>query len=413
MTNLIRTIILACCFCLTTNAQILWQFEKDSLITWHYQEGDEFNGGSVNKAIWSDWYGWARSIASNIEQQYYTNYKNHFVKDGKLILTAKPEIIHARYVDWMGDNDSIFDNKQFKGLNKRTFTYSAGMIQSRKDFLYGYFEIKFKIPKEKGFWPAFWLYGGTPNEEIDWMELKTEKYNKIHDGRHCQKKADNYVKTPLGKKVWGDWVKFEGSLNEGYNVISGIWTANSLKYYLNGECIAIAHTKMDVPKKLVANIAVSSNNGSFPPAPAKDFKDSVNFEIDYIRVWNRNNYSVKRMDKRQYTAQEPVTGPVEIAESKLLSKTKMHYGKKSEHVNDGFFASWMPQMNGKYQLTVLGKDIPSDGIVTLTDEIGKVISKTKLKYGVTTYDLSAQQSVNLKLRIQALGKESSYDFMVN
>lgn len=394
-------------------AQVMWQFDKDSLITWYYQDGDEFNGSKVNTNMWADWYGWARSISSNKEQQYYSQYKNHFFKDGKLILTAKRQDITARYVDWMSDNDTIKFDGRSDGLNKRNFTYGAGMIQSVRDYQYGFFEIKFKIPKEKGFWPAFWLYGATPNEEIDWMELKTEKPNQIHVGRHCQKKEDNYTKTLFGKKVWGDWVKFEGSLNEGYNVLAGVWTANYLKYYLNGECIAIAYSKMPHPKKLVANIAVSSDKGSFPPAPPKDFKDSVNFEIDYIRVWDRSNFAMKNLRPSSYTAKEPVTGSAEIERSSLISRSKMHYGKKELHENEGFFVSLMPQEGSKYQLSVLGKEIPTDAVVTLKDETGKIISQNNLKYGLTTYDLVQYQGMLLRLNIKALGKDANFDLTVN
>jgi len=412
MTKLKYTFLLFI-FITVCNAQIQWQFNKDSLITWYYQGGDEFSDDKLNTNYWSDWFGWGRSIASNKEQQYYTKYKNHFLKDGKLILTAKPQDINERYVDWMGDNDSIKDGKSFEGFNKRKFTYSAGMIQSHKDFQYGYFEIKFKIPKEKGFWPAFWLYGATPNEEIDWMELKTEKPDKIHVGRHCQKKADNYKKTLFGKKVWGDWVKFDGSLTEGYNVIAGEWTANYLKYYLNGECIAITYVDMKHPKKLVANIAVSSDGGAYSPGPRKDFKDTVNFEIDYIRVWDRNSSIAKRTVKSSSIIKEPVVGTEEIASSSLISRSKMHYGNKTLHENEGFFVSLMPQSGSKYQFTVLGKNIPKDGTVILKDDSGKIISGSTLKYGITNFDLLPYQGSVLKLTIKAFGKEANYDINVN
>src|SRR4051812_33179497 len=113
-----------------SSAQIMWQIDKDSLRTWYYQEGDEFNGDSLNKNYWSDWYGWGRSITSNKEQQYYSKWKNHFLKDGILTLTAKRKDCTERFVDHMGDNDSIIADKKFYGLNKRDFTYTAGMIQS-------------------------------------------------------------------------------------------------------------------------------------------------------------------------------------------------------------------------------------------------------------------------------------------
>lgn len=398
---------------ISLSGQIMWQMDKDSLITWNYQEGDEFNGDSINKNYWSDWYGWGRSITSNKEQQYYSKWKNHFLKDGILTLTAKRQNVTEKFVDHMGDNDSVISDNKFYGFNKRDFTYTAGMIQSLKDFQYGYFEIKFKIPEEKGFWPAFWLYGGRPNEEIDWMELKTEKPDKIHVGRHCQKRADNYIKVFPGKKVgWGDWVQFEGSLTQGYNVIAGEWTPNYLKYYLNGECIAITNVEMNIPKKLVANIAVSSTKGSFPPAPRKDFNDSVAFEIDYIRVWNRNNLIAKRYATKKFKI-ESVTNPKKISESKLISKSKVHYGKKEIHKNEGLFASFVPQGGFKFQLTVLGKDIPKNSNYTITDRYGKIIVSNKLDYGTTTFDLFKFQSTELTLVIEAFGQKATHQFFVN
>lgn len=397
---------------LFAESQIMWQFNKDSLITWHYEDGDEFNGNEINGQQWNDWYGWGRSISANKEQQYYSKYNNHFLKNGILSLSAKREDVNERYVDWMSDNDSIFENNTYQGPNKRKFTYTAGLLQSKRDYQYGCFEIKFKIPAEKGFWPAFWLYGGTPNEEIDWMELKTERPDQIHVGRHCQNKKDNYFRVGLKKKAWGDWVKFNGSLREGYNVVTGIWNGKSLRYYLNGECIAVTNVNMHIPKKLVLNIAVSSDKGSYSPGPRKDFKDSVSFEVDYVRVWTRSEYTGKRYAK-QPKAYEPLTGAEPVTSSKLISRSRLHYGKKELHENEGFFASLMPQAGYKYQLSVLGREIPKNASVQLKDASGKTIHESVLKYGITTFDLLTYQGADLQLIIKAYGKESSYDFTVN
>lgn len=378
----------------------MWQFNKDSLITWYYQEGDEFNTSKLNANYWSDWYGWGRSIWGNKEQQYYTPYRNHFLKDGKLILTAKREDVNARLVDWMSDTDSIKNGNKFDGLNKRNFLYTGGMIQSKKTFQYGYFEIKFKTPKEGGFWPAFWLYGGTPNEEIDWMELKTEKDNQVHVAIHCQNPADEKIKTILGKKTWGSWVKFKGSLGDGFNIVSGIWTTEGCKYYLNGECIGISVAKMPIQKHLVANIAVANDNGPFNPGPNKNFKDSVNFEIDYIRVWNRNISSAQQKNPQSTSA----SAPIEVKQTTLKSKKRIHYGKKEQHKNEGFFVSVMPQSNGKYQITVMGKNIPEDGVLSIKDNSGKAVNEVKLTFGATSFDVLPGQNITVK----AFGKEGNY-----
>ena len=49
-------------------SQVMWQFNKDTVVTWDYQWGDEFNGEKVDEEKWSFWYGWARSIFGNKEQ---------------------------------------------------------------------------------------------------------------------------------------------------------------------------------------------------------------------------------------------------------------------------------------------------------------------------------------------------------
>ena len=209
-------------FCLgvfISNSQTLWQINKDTVITYYYQDGDEFSENEISKDKWNSWYGWARSITSNKEQQYYSDYKNHEIINGCLYITCAKEATSARLTDWMGDADSIKSGKGvFQGLNKRDFKYVSGLIQSKQKFLKGYFEIKFKAPPDKGLWPAFWLYGGSPNEEIDIMELKGERHDQTHVDTHCQ--GCDMVRNPIGqKKSFGGWIKLSGDLDKDYNIV--------------------------------------------------------------------------------------------------------------------------------------------------------------------------------------------------
>jgi beta-glucanase (GH16 family) len=102
--------------------------------TWNYQTG----GG-----------GWG-----NGESQYYTSGANVDVKDGMLTITAK---------------------KESYGGNQ----YTSSRINTSKkvDFKYGRFDIRAKLPRTRGTWPAIWMmptdgaYGGWPKSgEIDIME---------------------------------------------------------------------------------------------------------------------------------------------------------------------------------------------------------------------------------------------------
>lgn len=387
----------------TYYAQNLWQINKDTVITWYYQDGDEFNDNIINTNKWSYWYGWSRSIFAQKEQQYYTDGKNHELKNGRLNLFAKREKITAKLVDHMSDNDTIKNNNKFDGFNKRTFNYSAGMIQSKRDYLYGYFEIKFKMPSEKDFWPAFWLYGGTPNEEIDWMELKTEKRNAIHVGRHSQKKEENRLWNIFRKKVWGDWIYFKGDLTSGDNIISGEWTPTYLKYYLNGECIAYTKLKLSTPKVLCANIAVPSNDGPYHPAPDTNIINSGNFEIDYIRTWTATPTKERKINLGSLTPISNSDNP--IVKSKLKSKTKFYYGKKTEHKNEGITVSIFPDTKNVYNLRVLGKEIPASASYKIYDENNKELENKLLLYGTNIIDLNKYSGVNYKLIIDCYNQK--------
>lgn len=410
MRKVLNTFFL-CLFFSGAPAQVMWQFNKDTVINWYYSEGDEFNETTLNTDYWEYWFGWARTIYSQKEQQYYTDGLNHELKDGLLVLNAKKKSTVARLVDWREDNDSIFDDKTFMGLNKRQFNYTAGMIQTRKEILYGYFEIKFTMSSAKGYWPAFWLWGGTPNEEIDFCELKTEKKNKIHVGRHSQKEEENRLPYSLfKKKLWGDWVTVNGNLTQGYNVIAGEWDKEYIKYYLNGECIAYTKLSMNVPKRLVANIAVPAKNGPFKPGPSESDTGAAEFKIDYIRVWSRQARENEKGD--QMGVVERFGSKRELNRSSLKSKTKFLYGNKAAHKNEGFTATLIPMAGSKYKLTVLGKNIPPNATYSLYDSVGNKLTGANLVYGESELDLEGYTSKKFRFVIEAFGKKVGYQLPV-
>ncbi len=397
---------------LTTNsfAQRMWQINKDTVINWYYQDGDEFNDSTLNTEKWAYQFGWARSIYGNKEQQYYTDGSNHTLKDGKLNLYAKREKVTAKLVDYLPPTDSIKINDKFYKYNLQDFNYTSGMLQSKKNFQYGFFEIKCKIPKQKGFWPAFWLYGGTPNEEIDWIESKTEKPNQIHVGRHSKIKSENKFRAGwhIKKKWWGDWLKFKGNLNQDFNIISGEWDQEYIKYYLNGECIAYTKLKMPEHKSLVANLAVPSNNGPFKPGPDTLITRSEDMVIDYIRVWT--NDETKQLTKSRNTeiSKKFHTTHSTLAKSTLKSKTKMHYGGKKIHKNDGLFVTLSPANSKTYHLLVTGKEIPINANYKIVDTNDIILESGKLIYG--TNEISVNKPNESLLIIQCYNQIVTYHF---
>ena len=377
-----RVLLFLLLLCKSFFPQHLWQVNKDTLIKWYYLDGDEFTDSIINENKWAYQYGWARSIYANKEQQYYTDGENHKLKNGILSLYAIKNKKVAKLIDYLPENDFVYN-----GLNKRTFEYLSGMLQSKIKFQYGYFEIKCNLPKEYGFWPACWLYGGTPNEEIDWFECKTEKQNKIHVGRHSKLKEENKFRSGLSirKKWWGTWIKFKGNISDGFHVISGEWNPNYIKFYLNGECIAYSKIKLNEPKHLVVNLAVPSEKGSFNPGPKKNSKTSGDFQIDYIRIWTANE-NVNNISK-EYASDNLLN----IPKTKLISKSKMHYGNKKIHQNEGIIISLFPIKDDLYELTVLGKKINENSILKIFDSSSKTTTEYKLTFGANKISVKPGQ----------------------
>jgi beta-glucanase (GH16 family) len=396
------SLIIFCFGILTSNSQTLWQINKDTVITYNYSDGDEFSEGEISKDKWSSWYGWARSIYSNKEQQYYSDYKNTEIKNGNLYITSEKETINARMIDWMGDNDTIKSGKGvFQGLNKREFKYVSGLIQSKQKFLKGYFEIKFKAPSDKGLWTAFWLYGGSPNEEIDIMELKGEREDQTHVDTHCQ--GCDMVRNPIGqKRSFGGWIKLNGKLDQGYNIMSCLWDDNEVKYYLNGKCIAVSKVKFTQPKHVAANIAIADDHGPFHPGPNKEVTIFTPYIIDYIRVWTKdasqNNIVLKNSDSN------PAPDNTEAKRS-----PKMLYGKKKEHDNEGIFVSLLKNEDGTMKLFCNGLNKKETYKVRVTNGDQVLYEKTTDARELT---IPVTVSNGVKAEVSYLNKIASKTFVL-
>jgi beta-glucanase (GH16 family) len=402
MKQLIFALALLSHFSLTS--QVLWQFNKDSVYTYDYTDGDEFNGEVPLKEKWSSWYGWARSIAWNKEQQYYSEFENHEVRDGCLYLKVIKQPVTKRLVDWMNDNDTIKDGNKFNGLNKRNFNYTSGMISSKIEYHKGYFEIKFKAPSEKGLWPAFWLYGGTPNEEIDFFELKGERPNQIHVDTHCPDRCDYSNKFPGVKRSFGGWVKLKGRLDEGFNIVSGIWDDNEIRFYMNGKFIAVSKVTFNAPKKLVINIAVAADDGPFKPGPDPKVESFSPMIIDYVRVWYETDPSDKNERKKKPAFRsQPVNIPVTNLKTKRLPR--FLYGKKKEHSNEGIFISLLRTENNA-ELFCNGLSEGESYDLKIRDSSGKIVYSKSISD--REFKVPEEYSTNTQLEVTFNNKSARY-----
>jgi beta-glucanase (GH16 family) len=282
---MIRFLLLICVsvfFQTPLYTQVFLKLTNDTLRFYSYVGGDEFNTSSVNENDWK-LHLWP---TTNMAQFFAYDPTNTTIENGLAIMALKQK--DSVYTINATEVDSNFINKQKITLldHKYPLKYTAGSIMSKQKYHYGLYELRFKVEKGKGVWPAFWFYGGNKNEEIDIFELKGERNNSIHVDTHCPYGCDRGYKNKLGFKTnWGGWMPISNYLHDGFNVMLLDWRANELTWYINGYPLAYFNGAFPNPMNLFINTQVASQFSAFKPGPDETTTLPNNFYVDYIRIW--------------------------------------------------------------------------------------------------------------------------------
>lgn len=219
--------------------------------------------GLPPNATWQTKYFWGeRTLRQNGETQFYS--------DGTV--GANP----------FSGHDGMLDIAAAPGGNVAGLPYNSGIITSYRSFAqtYGYFEMRARLPRGSGMWPAFWLLPRDGQAgEIDIMEAfgapnaKGEGgANRIHWANHFDLPSD-----------MGDWVTVPADIYSGCHSYGADWEPDTITWYFDGQPIARVATPVlaNNPMYILANLAV----GGTWPGPAAG--ESAHMEISSIRVYRR------------------------------------------------------------------------------------------------------------------------------
>jgi beta-glucanase (GH16 family) len=235
---------------------------------WQLVWSDEFNvPGLPDSAKWN--YDVGGNGWGNHELEYYTSKRkeNARVENGNLIIEARKE-------SWEGKN----------------YTSARLVTKNKGDWRYGKIEVRAKLPRGRGTWPAIWMLGSTnplkwPDDgEVDIMEHVGFDQGKIHGSIHCKKY--NWV---VGTQKTA--IRSVPDCSDQFHLYQAEWNADSLKLFIDGiNYISMAneHTGYDAwpfdnKMHLLLNIAVGGDWGG-----QKGVDDSIwplQMLIDYVRVW--------------------------------------------------------------------------------------------------------------------------------
>ncbi len=231
---------------------------------------DEFNtDGMPDTSKWS--YDVGGNGWGNNELEYYTNARpeNARIANGNLIIEARKE--------------------SFSGRN---YTSARLLTKNKAQWTYGKFEIRAKIPRGRGTWPAIWLLSAhTPLQwpddgELDIMEevgftpnvIYGTAHNKLYNGANGKQKGSS---------------RTVADAQDSFHVYRLEWTDSQVTWSIDND------TYFSYPNPgngtdswpylkdffMILNVAVGGNWGGIQGVDDSVFPQSM--LVDYVRVYQK------------------------------------------------------------------------------------------------------------------------------
>ena len=213
----------------------------------------------------------------NNEAQYYTRARkeNAWVEDGVLTITGRKEKF------------PIADGRRAKGRTEAEYTAASLITRGKASWTYGLIELRAKLPKGRGVWPAFWSLGtsgGWPRGgEVDIMEYVGKEPHDVHCNLHYALKGRHTSA--------GGMVKLDNPWDE-FHVYAVDWNSDRMEF----SCDQKKYYTFDLskadeqgfnpyrkPQYILLNLALGGGYGG----PIDDANLPQTFVIDYVRVYQR------------------------------------------------------------------------------------------------------------------------------
>lgn len=282
--------------------------------SWRLVFHDEFLGNRLDTSKWVTYYPYdaqgrdqcAYCRTHGAEGQVYLD-ENVRISKGMATLRVRRDS-----VQWMGAERA----------------YSSGMLHTRPPwkFKYGRFEIRCRLPKGMGFWPAFWLYGWGGNE-IDIFELGMQfpdlQFTNIHrdyNGRHYYHGDEHYGPDfsqdfHVFALEWDPWsIRW---LVDGYPVrqMTRLMEQRRQQPVLPGTTLTpgvyLENLLMpEWPLDVIVNVAAGVTGVTpFTDSPNAETIFPADMLVDYVRVYQRQ----PQAGFQDLCATAQVTGPERIS----------------------------------------------------------------------------------------------------
>jgi beta-glucanase (GH16 family) len=339
---------------------------------------DEFDAnGTVNATKWhhqtqlpagGNWF--------NNEVQHYTDeITNSFVNGGFLNIVAKKEPYTSQ------------------GYTKQ---YTSARLNSKFAFKYGRVDIRAKIPKDVGTWPALWMLGKNVNEDGGFFDAvygntSWPACGEIDILEHgiTQWQPDNYIQSALHTpSSFGNTVNIGGvvvgnNIADNYHIYSMNWSPYEITFLLDGVAFYTYNPAVktannwpfDAEQYILLNIAMGGVAGTIP----SNFTQT-SMVIDYVRVYQ--NTTVDTQIPLNFTA---TLGTVTSTSIELLLNATDNSGTIGYNVNYGAVNNTFSGTSGVQKSVVITDLNPN----------------TNYSFSVAASDLSGNQATNNSIIVNA------------
>ncbi|WP_315820782.1 carbohydrate-binding protein [Paraflavitalea speifideaquila] len=251
--------------------------------------------------------------------------------------------------------------------------------QGKMDFLYGKVEVRAKLARARGSWPAIWLmpttsaYGGWPRSgEIDIMEHVGNKFGTVLSTVHTQN--NNWTN---GGHLSAS--RFLPDADTTWHVYKLEWSPDSLRFiYDSTVCYTYAnpHTDwkdwpFDQKFHIILNLAIGGGMGG--NITEADWPDSM--QVDYVRVYQKGLGT-------------PILDSIAVTPADLL----LLPGKTQQYTAKAFDQNGRAMsINPVWNITGAGNTITAGGLATVQAE--GIVTATAT---IDTVTLAGTTNVNVR-----------------
>jgi beta-glucanase (GH16 family) len=251
--------------------------QTDKSGKWELVWQDEFTGKKIDDTKWNVL---IRENSKHSELQYYIP-EEVYTENGKLRIKSSLRQYGSK-------------------------AYTSGRLDTKGKFapVYGRFEIRAKLPKGKGIWPAYWLYPQNRDWQMEYVmaeAVAAGKENLIPEERPWYTEIDimeflghetgtlygtlHYYSFD-GKKLTssGTW-RSQEDYSQDYHLYALEWEQDSIRWYIDNHLIhSTASGIPHAPHYLILNTAIG---GSWPGNPDSTTVFPQFHDIDFVRVYKR------------------------------------------------------------------------------------------------------------------------------